>query len=173
MRIINYLIGYLLIKPSSIDESKKAENKLLERLVKSSEILGYTVKQGYFNEENKFVFFQKNKTGDLVILVHGLGNNLIYGNQSLVSSFIERDLNVLIFDLDGHGSSKTNSFSYKTIKDALKPAIAFSQEEGDYRVHLVGYSIGAYICARFANLCPEKSELSSSCSSFGPNKPKP
>ena len=128
---------------------------MLNKLIKISEKHDYTVKQGYFKNENKFVFFQKNKTRDLVILVHGLGNNLVYGNQALISNFLERDLNILCFNLDGHGSNKGGSFNYDTIREALLPAIDMAEKEGDYNIHLVGYSVGAYICARYANLNPD------------------
>ena len=129
---------------------------MLKKIIKTATTFGYQTRQGMLENNNKFVFFEKDKTGDLVIFVHGLGNNLIYLNQKLVEYFIQRGFNILTFNLDGHGDHSKTNFSQETISDSIGPALDYAHSQGDYRIHMVGYSLGAYLAARYTNMHPDE-----------------
>jgi len=82
-----------------------------------------------------------------VIMVHGAGDNRNppgSGMLDIAEELVERDFNVLMFDLHGFGESEGNTVSggyYE--KEDLKGAVAYIGQRGIDKVGVLGFSMGA------------------------------
>jgi alpha-beta hydrolase superfamily lysophospholipase len=78
-----------------------------------------------------------------VVAVHGAGNDALYPQLALFEALVQRGFEVFAFDVDGHGSGSSTTFSPEVVTTALAAAID-EAERGRPRLplHLVGHSFG-------------------------------
>lgn len=84
-----------------------------------------------------------------VIVVHGGGNDALFGMVGLMRSLLERELEVFAFDLDGHGRHSTTVFAADTAPGAIPEAVRRAEHGRDpLPLHLVGVSLGGSLLLR-------------------------
>lgn len=91
--------------------------------------------------------------GEALIFLHGfLGDRTIWDN--FVEHFQSKFLIVTI-DLPGHGNSPINQDIIE-MKDSARLVAKVLQKENIGSAHLIGHSMGGYVCLAFAQLFPDK-----------------
>ncbi len=91
------------------------------------------------------------RSGALVVLVHAVGLDLTYWDRQIEA--LERDYDVVAFDLRGHGrSTRRESYDFDTLAGDLASVIA-QAENGP--AHVVGLSVGGMIAQTLAVAQPE------------------
>lgn len=103
------------------------------------------------NEEIFFrvVQFKGHKNPDhVIIFLHGLGNDALYPQVSLLSEISQTlGTEVISFDIDGHGKESFGAIDFsKPFKNLLAVLDYYVNTKGKEFVHLIGYSLGGAIC---------------------------
>lgn len=93
----------------------------------------------------------------LVVCVHGLGyDSLASFYLTLAPPLAESGLDVLTYDLRGHGRSERPNRGYR-LGDFVEDLTAVLAENGDERrIHLIGNSFGGTVALTFAARNPER-----------------
>ncbi|HET7274933.1 MAG TPA: alpha/beta hydrolase [Longimicrobiaceae bacterium] len=97
------------------------------------------------DEYGSTVAYRLTPAGELsgtVLLVHGAGNDALFGMVGLAKRLISRNFQVITFDLDGHGRDSGSRFSGTTIGGAVAEAVRRLPTDREVPLHAVGISLG-------------------------------
>lgn len=97
------------------------------------------------------VTYEEAGAGEPVILVHGLSGSTLWWQRNIVP--LARHYRVLAVDLPGFGSLRRHRDRFVLERAALWLR-TFMRATGIRRAHLVGHSMGGYICLRLAAAHP-------------------
>lgn len=97
------------------------------------------------------VRYQEAGDGDPVILVHGLAGSTLWWSRNIEP--LSRRYRVLVVDLPGFGSLRRhrNQFALERAAAWLR---SFMAAVGIRQAHVIGHSMGGYICLRLAAAYP-------------------
>lgn len=78
-----------------------------------------------------------------VLVVHGAGNDALFSLTGIFAELLARGLEVVTFDVDGHGRHSTTRLSYESARTAVTAALTEWGGPPDGRpLHVVGISLG-------------------------------
>lgn len=97
--------------------------------------------------------YQQTGSGTPATFVHGLGTNLAFWYLG-PGRYLSDDLNMLLYDLRGHGRSSMPGSGY-TLDAMVGDLHALHQKLGINTTHLVGHSYGARVALAYALRHPE------------------
>jgi pimeloyl-ACP methyl ester carboxylesterase len=81
-----------------------------------------------------------------VLVVHGAGNDALFGFAGTFKRLLEARYEVFSFDLDGHGRSSTTRFSVQGIRSAIEEAVERSGAmDRELPLHGLGVSLGGSV----------------------------
>lgn len=79
----------------------------------------------------------------VVLVVHGGGNDALFGFPGLFQRLLERGFAVFAFDVDGHGRASTTRFAEGSIAGAVPAALDRARAAWPHLpLHLIGLSLG-------------------------------
>lgn len=100
--------------------------------------------------------YQKNKTNDWIVLLHGLGgNSRIWYKQKRA---LMKRFNVIFVDLHGHGKSKipVSEFKHHEIEDIAKDVLKILDSLGIRKAAFMGVSLGSIVARAVGLIAPER-----------------
>jgi alpha-beta hydrolase superfamily lysophospholipase len=82
----------------------------------------------------------------VVLALHGAGNDAFFGWIGLFKELLRRGVEIVTFDLPGHGRSCRSNFGLETSLEAVSAALAESRRRSeDLPIHGVGVSLGGSV----------------------------
>jgi len=118
----------------------------------------------YFDSNGVSIFYSERGAGEPVILLHGFGaqGDVNFRNPGTVA-VLAKNYRVITMDVRGHGLSgrphELASYGMEPVDDVVR---LMDHLEID-RVHLVGYSMGAFLTLKFMTAYPERLITASPC----------
>lgn len=101
---------------------------------------------------NQAVHYQEVGQGQPVILVHGLSASSLWWRRNITA--LAQHYHVYLVDLPGFGSMRRYHRSF-ALDELATSLLAWMEAVNIHRAHLIGHSMGGYICLRLAASRPE------------------
>lgn len=112
----------------------------------------YRVIQGKFPSspdkplnECSYIFAQPPQESEVVIYLHGTGDDALYPGGIFYTKLIKAGYGVFAFDLPGHGRLSSSVFEESELSSCVAQAVKLLASWGIDRYHLVGYSLGGVV----------------------------
>ncbi|EFH88116.1 alpha/beta fold hydrolase [Ktedonobacter racemifer] len=121
-----------------------ATRQKLKIITRSVEVEGYPIHYRVIGED---------MTQEAVILVHGLSGSTLWWTHNIFA--LAQDYRVYLIDLPGFGTMRRLARQF-TLANATTWLLAWMKAVGIERAHLVGHSMGGYICMHLAATYPER-----------------
>lgn len=94
------------------------------------------------------------KTGEDVVMLHGLGGNLAVWHLTLIPT-MRKHFHILSFDLRGHGKTDVPANAY-VVDDMVEDVKVMMDNFNIEKAHLVGHCLGGDLALHMALLYPER-----------------
>lgn len=97
---------------------------------------------------------QKNNKNELIIFLHGYGNDLFFPNRVMFRYFLQKGFDIYTFNLAGHGRWDKTFLEPATMEAVIRAHVEKALKLDYRKVHLIGYSLGAASALRYASDLP-------------------
>lgn len=115
----------------------------------SLKVRGHSVEQGRFLDKDSrcsaFTYIESPESKSIVLIVHGTGNDHLFGFQSLIEELLESAHDILSFDLPGHGAESSTVLNKESFWSSGFDLQGFLDSRGFAmkKLFVIAYSLGA------------------------------
>jgi pimeloyl-ACP methyl ester carboxylesterase len=111
----------------------------------------------FFDSHGVRIRYVEAGRGDPVVLIHGgVGNLDMMWRDSGVMDALARDFHVIAFDVRGHGKSDKPHGVSRYRGEMVEDVARLLDHLRIRQAHIVGYSMGGYLTAKFSALHPDR-----------------
>ena len=112
---------------------------------------------GFFDSDGVNIRYVDDGQGSPVLLIHGITSSLdSWTETGKFDELVGEDYRAIALDLRGHGQSDWPTSPDKYGMEMVEDGRRLLDHLGISRAHIVGYSMGGKIAAKFAELYPER-----------------
>ena len=111
----------------------------------------------FFDSNGVMIRYVEAGRGEPVVLIHGgVGNLDMMWRDTGVMDALARDFHVIAFDVRGHGKSNKPHGVSRYRGELVEDVARLLDHLRIRRAHIVGYSMGGYLTAKFSALHPDR-----------------